>query len=193
MYISHSCRYCQLPYLAFKLAGNHRTGPMDYHEIWGIQIIVKMGNHFALYRPGCKHLNLQIGFTLSEKGFEVLAVKAGGWWNPIMISPKYCSKRERKKTPQWIIWPISQTIHFVKTPQTKLHKMVTCQGRKCGKKTWSFTTQPLFPGHPNPILRKGSRTQFSFEETIIVFLQQQTTATVQQSTPSSLPHVCAQT
>ena len=95
-------------------------------------------------------------------------------YNDILQKKHISLRGKEKETPQWIIWPISQTIHFVKTPPTKLHEMVTCQGRKCGKKPWSFTTQPLFPGHPNPILPKGSRTQFSFEETIIVFLQQQT-------------------
>ena len=69
-----------------------------HHEIWSVQAIVKMGNNFALYRPGCKHLNLQTGFTLPEKGFEVLVTKAGGWWKPIMISSKKnIALREREK------------------------------------------------------------------------------------------------
>ena len=75
------------------------------------------------------------------------------------------SKRERKKTPPWIIWPISQTIHFGKTPPTKLHKMVTCQRRKTVKfyhaAAFSRTPKPdPLEGLPHPVLFRGNDHRF---------------------------------
>ena len=174
---------CIVDFVVFRLSyeeimGWHQWTSTLHHEIWGVQTIVKIGNHVALIKLAASISTFKLVLRYQKK------VKF--WWLKLVVDVVLMTSSIQNNS--------SLRNKENNTPQQNCMKWSHVRDENAKKKReFLQRSRCVQDTQTDPILRKGSRTQFSFEETIIVFLQHQTPPIGQPSTLPSLHQVCHMT